>query len=171
MLLRLFIGIIYIMAAYKFNNFNDWKTYYSTIEFWLIGNLIALFITYNYPLWELTSPGEKITFNELIFCLFVLPLSGLIYLANYPEREIYLKRVCYIIFWILYFSVLELILGFFGYFKYSHGWNIAWSIIFNSWMFPLLWVHYKHPPWAWGLATVIGVSIIIYFRIPVSAMK
>ncbi|WP_088225828.1 CBO0543 family protein [Desulfosporosinus sp. FKB] len=171
MVLRVVMGIIYSFIAYKLGNFRNWRNYYSTIEFWIIGNLISLFLTYNYPLWELTSPGEKITFNELIFCVFVFPFAGLIYLANYPQKAICLQRICYIIFWISYFSVFELILGFFGYLKYSHGWDIVWSVIFNSCMFPLMRIHYKHPPWAWGLATVIGVSIIIYFRIPVSAMK
>jgi len=80
----LLLPMIWILSAYKWSDWRNWKKYYPTILFFILSDLIYNFIAYNYPLWELTSPKLGVTYSVLIKCFTSWPASTLLYLTHFP---------------------------------------------------------------------------------------
>ncbi|SPF51613.1 conserved membrane hypothetical protein [Candidatus Desulfosporosinus infrequens] len=167
--MRLLLPLIWILSAFKWSDWRNWKSYYPTILFFIVGDLIYNFIAYNHPLWEPTSPKLGVTLSVLLVNVTCWPASTLLYLTHFPLVG-KLKKALYILKWVVLFTLIELICSWFGNFKYSNGWNIGWSILFDTVMFPLLKIHHEKPPIAWALAFLLGTTIVFYF-IPLSSMK
>ncbi|SHI77540.1 CBO0543 family protein [Desulfosporosinus lacus] len=170
-MLRIVKGILYILAAYKWGDWKNWKIYYPTILFWILGDYIYGYLTYNYPLWELISPGGKVTFNTMFVDFITFPATVLLFLGRFPEKGSIAKKGIFILAWVALFSTIEFIALKIGHFRYYHGWNLYWSIGFNIYSFLLLRIHFKNPLLAWFFAALLGISIIFYFKIPISSMK
>ncbi|MDR3543622.1 MAG: hypothetical protein P4L69_22100 [Desulfosporosinus sp.] len=167
--MKLLLPLIWILSAYKWSDWKNWKRYYPTILFFIVGDLIYNLVSYNHPLWEQTSLKLGVTFSVLFMCVTVWPSSTLLYLTHFPLTG-KLKKVLYVLLWVVLFTLIELVCGWFGNFKYSNGWNIGLSILFATVMFPLLKIHHEKPPIAWALAFLLGTTII-YFFIPLSCIK
>lgn len=167
--MKILLLLIWIFSAYKWSDWRNWKNYYPTILFFIVGDLIYNFIAYNHPLWELTSSTLGVTFSVLLMCVIVWPSSVLLYLTHFP---IYgkLKKTLYVLIWVVSFILIELLCTWFGNLKYNNGWNIGWSILFDIIMFPLLKIHHEKPQLAWIISFLIGTTIIYYF-IPLSNIK
>ncbi|HWQ43586.1 MAG TPA: CBO0543 family protein, partial [Desulfosporosinus sp.] len=161
---------IWILSAYKWSDWRNWKSYYPTILFFIVGDLIYNFVAYNHPLWELTSPRFGTTFSVLIMNATLWPASTLLFLTHFPFAG-NLKKALYILIWVAIFTLVELFFSSFSYLKYSNGWNIGWSILFNTVMFPLLKIHHEKPQLAWPLAFLFGTIVIYFFDIALSSMK
>lgn len=170
-MLRITVILLWVIVAYKWGDWRHWQRYYPTLLFVIAGDLIYEFIAYNYPLWALVSPNGKATLATLTLILISLPAGILVFLSNYPEGKRWLIRVFYIIIWVCVMVLLEYIMVRAGFFRYSHGWNIWWSAAFNLVMYPLLRIHFKNPPAAWILAAILGLSVVVYFHIPIASMK
>lgn len=167
--MKLLLPLIWILSAYKWSDWRNWKSYYPTILFFIVGDVIYYFVAYNHPLWETTSPMLGVTFSALLMCVTVWPSSTLLYLTHFPLAG-KLKKALYILIWVVLFTLNELVCSWFGNFKYSNGWNIGWSILFDIVLFPLLKIHHEKPSIAWILAFLIGTTFIYYF-IPLSSIK
>jgi hypothetical protein len=159
----------YIILAYKFSDWRNWKSYYPTILFMILGDMLYNFIAYNHPLWEQITPNLSITFSVLFINFTAWPAITLLYLTYFPETG-KLKKALYILMWVLIHTLTELFLWWFGYYEYSNGWHIGWSMLFDALMFPLLIIHHRKPQFAWPLAFLIGTTITCFF-IPLSSMK
>ena len=157
------------LSAYVWSDWRNWKCYYPTILFFMIGDAIYNLVSYNHPLWEQTSPTLGVTFSSLLMCVTVWPSSALLYLTNFPLSGKFNKTL-YVLIWVALFTLIELVCSYFGNLKYSNGWNIWWSILFDTAMFPLLKIHHENPPIAWILSFLLGTTII-YFFIPLSSIK
>jgi len=162
---RLVLASIWILVAYKWADWRNWKKYYPTILFMSFSNLTYIFLTYNHPLWELIDPILKLTFTTLLMNVVIFPASILLYLSLFPKNDGF-KKVIYVLKWIALYTSLEWIALQFDLYRYSNGWNIWWSLAFNTIMFPLLKIHYEKPPLAWLFAFILGASIIYFFKIP-----
>ena len=150
----LLVTTTWIIAAYKWSDWRNWKYYYPTILFFIAGDLIYNFIAYTNPLWELTSPHLGATFAVLLVSITMWPASTLLYLTHFPLAG-RLKIAFYVLIWVVLFTLYELVLTWFHYISYSNGWNIGWSILFDAIMFPLLKIHHEKPPLAWFLALIL----------------
>lgn len=163
--------LIWLLSACKWADWKNWRHYYSTILFFINGDLVYYVMTYNHPLWELiASPVFNVTFTVLIIAFIAWPASVLLYLSLYPKSNEFLK-ILYVLKFVAFFTITELIIFQFDQIKYSNGWNILWSLGFNLLMFPLLKIHHEKPPLAWILALVLGSSVLYFFKIPLSSMK
>lgn len=47
---RIMMGAIFIITCWKWGDWKNWKLYYPTIQFLIIGDLKANFLLYNKPL-------------------------------------------------------------------------------------------------------------------------
>ena len=170
-MIRLIKLALWVLASYKWGHWRDWRKYYPTILFSIMGELIYFTLTYNHPLWEAVSPSMNITFNHLLIDLIAFPAIGLLLLSNFPAKKNYLKRGLYLILWIIGAVATEGLMFLFGYYKYSNGWSLLLSAAFDSVLIPLIVIHQKYPPLAWVIGTILGTSIFLYFNIPVGSMK
>lgn len=167
--MKLLLPLSWILAAYKWSDWRNWKNYYPTILFFILGDIIYNFVAYNYPLWEQKS-SLGVTFTVLLVAATIWPSSVLLYLSNFPIFG-KLKKVLYILLWVTIFTLIEIGCSYFGSFKYSNGWNIWWSILFDFVLFLLLKIHHEKPLIALILASLLGTIIIYCFKIPFSSMK
>lgn len=167
--MKLLLPLSWILAAYMWSDWRNWKNYYPTILFFILGDIIYNFVAYNYPLWEQKS-SLGVTFTVLLVAATIWPSSVLLYLSNFPIFG-KLKKVLYILLWVTIFTLIEIGCFYFGNFKYSNGWNIWWSILFDFVLFLLLKIHHEKPLIALILASLLGTIIIYCFKIPFSSMK
>ena len=164
------LSVVFILLTLRWGDWRNWRKYYPTIAFWIIGNYLYDTLTYNKPLWLYYAPMLNHTLNDLVWKFIIYPCSAMVFLYLYPESGT-IPKLKYLASWIFAFSAMELLLHIFGYFLYYNGWDIWWSVAFNCMMFPLLRLHYKRPPLAWLGAIVAGVVIIVIFKIPVFSLR
>ncbi len=166
-------GIAYVLAAYRWGKWKDWKKYYSTILFFIIGDLLYQYLLSDlYPMWKYVPIGpdaEKgMTHTHIVLLIMLIkyPCTILIYIGNYPYKKRIIYQIVYIGLWTLLFTVNELITKEMGGMTHHNGWDITASIIFNIAMFTILTIHYKKPLIAWGLSFIFIVILWNYFHVP-----
>ncbi|TGE34047.1 CBO0543 family protein [Desulfosporosinus sp. Sb-LF] len=166
---QIIVTIIIVAISLKWGDWRNWKRYYPTMLFYITGNFVYDLIAYNYPLWEYESPLLKTTFSDLLIALVFYPATIVLYLPHIPKG--FLKQALWVTFWVCVYSIVEIVSYGFGFFSYHNGWSIGWSILFDCFMFPLLWLHYRKPVWGLLMAVAMAYTVIWYFQIPFSSMK
>ena len=163
--------LLWILAAWCWGDWRNWKNYQSTFLFVILLDLLYNFLTYNYPLWvyEPTDIIPNHTLNNLLVSFISYPSVVFIYLGRYPTG--WVKQVAWIIFWVTLFSIVELVNYIMGLMSYHNGWNFGWSVIFYFVQMPFIRLHYKKPLLAYGLSVLIIVGLVLLFKVPVSKMK
>jgi hypothetical protein len=163
--------VVYVIFAKIFVDWKRWKEYYPTIQYFIICNLLYNFIFFNHTLWAYKAVTVKWlnhTFIELTFTFFIVPVVILIYLQHFPQGK---KKFIYVVAWIAYFSLIELLFHKRGLFIYENGWGPIWSTIFNSIIFILLRVHYKKPLMALMVSIPIIIILLLFFHPSLSDLK
>lgn len=164
-LIRIISVSIFLISAYKWGDWKNWKKYYPTMVFFGMGDLIYATVFYDKPLWDfptnfLVSPLDELL---LIFgCFFPTTLT---FLSHYPKKAF--SQIAYNSMWIGIYMSLELINIILGTIEYYRGWNIGWSLLHNTIQFPLIALHHKNPILTWVIALIFLVVIMKIFKIPI----
>lgn len=161
---QIIICLIMVVAACKFGQWRNWKSYYPTILYFIIGNLVYAVISIEYPLWNFESNLLSKTFSNLVINFIFFPSTIILYLTYMPTKLI--KQILYIVLCTVVYTIIESIWYYTGCFSYHNGWNIGWSALFNSIMFPLLWLHYKKPLLVWPISFVVALLLLYFFKVP-----
>ncbi|HYK71701.1 MAG TPA: hypothetical protein VEV44_01015 [Pseudoneobacillus sp.] len=77
-----------------------------------------------------------------------------------------MKKLIYILKWLVIFILFESLLLKFNHVHYYNGWNIGWTILFDIIMFLMLRLHFKRPLWAIILSfpsTLFYLKVFGYF--------
>lgn len=157
--------ILCVLAAWKWGDRRNLKLYYPTALFVISGNYIFEFISSNKHLWLFESPWLGHSIPNLVIALIVYPSLTIIYLPHFPQRN-YKNMIFYISAWVLVITIIEYVSFLLGYFSYHNGWNIWWSLLFNMVWFPMVRIHYEKPIFGVAIALVLGISIMLLFKIP-----
>ena len=161
--MRIVLACLFILAAYKWSDWRDWRKYYPTILFMICCSLFETVITYNHKLWILLHiPSSIPVFNNFFITFTIFPATMLLYLSHFPYKISH--RIYYMLAWVLLYSLIEVGMGARGLVTYNNGWSLAWSALFNCVMFPILWVHhFIHPLLAWMISAVFFAIIWSHF--------
>lgn len=169
-------GFLYIFAAWKWGDWKNWREYYPTILFFIIGDLLYHFLFYDYfPLWKFNPIpfDEKLGITGTHISLFIMfikyPCTILLYLGNFPIER--LKQFIYIGVWILIYTANELLTHSFGGINHYNGWNEWWSVLFNCAMFSLLALHHYRPLITWLLSFAFILFLWTVFGVPSSVFR
>lgn len=167
---------LFLVAALKWGNWRNWQEYYSTILFFILGDLLKNFLFHDYSMWEYqeTIFWEKILFSHTVITLMIMlityPSTILLYLGHYPRTRI--RQVLWVSFWVFLYSLIEFVnLKYFNLINHFHGWTIGWSVAFNVVMFSTLRVHYKNSLLAWGISFIWLIFLWKVFKIPLDILK
>ncbi|MFD0824564.1 CBO0543 family protein [Neobacillus sp. M.A.Huq-85] len=166
----IFISTIYSIAALIWGDWRNWKQYYPTILFFIIGDFLYNFLLYNKSMWifhDLILPNH--TMITLLAMAFSYTATVLIYLGRFPKS--WIKRFFWFLLWWGIYIVIEFINNKMGFITYHHNWNFGWSIIFSGIIFFILPIHQKKPLLAWFLSIIIIVYLLIIFDVRISDMK
>jgi hypothetical protein len=161
------VAFFSIIASLVWGDWKNWLKYLSTIQYFIIGDMLYNLFTWDYPLWRYPHPPNVFP-NHLITNLFIMftlyPSSMLIYLYRYPENNV-IKQIIYILKWIALWLSFEFFMVYYGICVYTNGWNYSWSIIFASVMNLMLLLHYKRPKWAYILSLPIALFLLRWFDV------
>lgn len=158
---------ISLIAAWKWGDWRNWKTYLSTMYYAAICDLLYLFLTANHFLWRYVSDSYFANYSgtELIYAFIVLPATTLMFISRFPHKLI--KAAFYILMWIIIYILLEVVLLLSDRFVYQHGWNLIWSIGFDVVMFPMIILHHKKPLLTYLLSICFICYLVWQFEVPV----
>jgi hypothetical protein len=172
-LFRIILIISFIFSAWRWGDWQNWRKYYPTILYFIIGSFFYIILFYNYPLWrfEPMPPLENILSCNVLIVLAVtftiFPATALIYLGNYPKGTM---QYFYIALWVVIYTVIEAIAYYLGGITYHNGWNMLWSAFFNILTFSLLRLHHRRPLLAWAVSFAFLLLIPMYFSLPVKSL-
>ena len=161
--------ILSIFLCWSYGDWKNWKLYYPTILYLLIGSLTCDVLVYQKPLWSYTINFLNGISADFLVAVFIYPCTVILFLTHYPKPI--KKQVTYLLLWVFIYSSVEYIASITGGFVYFNGWTIGWSILFNIIMFPLLVLHYKRPLWAWPISMALAFIVLYFFKIPFESYK
>ncbi|TLS35216.1 CBO0543 family protein [Pseudalkalibacillus caeni] len=167
--------VLYILASIIWGDWKNWKEYYSTFLFFVIGDLLYQFLLYNHTMWFFhISFDEEYLKNHTMIALAKMVVqystTTVIFLGNYPKSII--KQFLWISLWVAVFASSEyLSLTFWGGISHHHGWTMGWSILFDYVMFTLIRIHFSHPLVAWGLSLIFIIVLWHAFDLNLDLLK
>lgn len=168
--MQIIYPIIFFLFALKWGKWKNWKQYYPTVLFMVVGNLLYNTMFKDYPLWRFEHTFEETVLPtrmsiDLLKTFTSFPILTFIYLSHFPEERNFKKYVKHILTWTLLFCGIEYISNFLGMISYHHGWNMWWSLVFDFLMFTLLAIHYKRPIIAWIFSAIFILFLWNVFEI------
>ncbi|MGM0876239.1 MAG: CBO0543 family protein [Bacillota bacterium] len=164
------INGLYLIAGFIWGDWRNWKEYYPTILFFIVGDFLYNFLLYNKSMWvfhDLVLPNH--TLITILAMTVSYSATVLIYLGRFPNGL--KKRTLWFFIWSGIFLIIEYINNKLGFITYHNGWNMLWSIIFTGIIFLILPIHHKRPLLAWGLSIVFILSLLTIFDVKVSEWK
>jgi hypothetical protein len=168
----LLVIVVWIIFAYKFVDWSQWRKQYSTILFFIVVNLTYNLLYYNHTLWAfrgITMEWLNHSIINMAFTFFICPVGLIIYLQRFPETRKY--QLIYISVWITFYTVIEALFAHKGMYVYDNGWNSWLNIIVNTVLFVVLYIHYKHPVRAFIVSIPIAIIFYLFFPFPLDSLK
>lgn len=166
---HILLAVVSIVTCYKFGDWRNWRNYYSTILFFILGNTVCVLLTYNHTLWLYETKILNYTFSDLFICITVYPSTVMLFIPKFPKKIT--KIITHISFYVAIYTIAELVGIKFGYFSHHNGWNIWFSIILNYMLFSILYIHYKKPFYAWIIALLSPHILFFLLKIPYNIIK
>lgn len=170
-------AFVWIFALWKWGDLKQWKKYYPTFLFFLIGDFIYLYLLSDrFPMWKYTpqsiDKGMGLTNSHIVFSVMAVkyPITLLLYLSHYPEGNLF-RQAAYIAFWVVLYAINEGADLLMHLIKYYNGWSLWWSTLLNTVMFSMLRIHYLRPWLAWVLSLAFIVFLWMVFDVPSSVFR
>jgi hypothetical protein len=160
------MGAVSILICWKWGDWRNWKLYYPTILYLLIGDLVADFLMFEHSLWGFGEFVEKYPFLDVATMLLFYPTTVILFLTHYPAKP--QKQALYILLWVAIYVAAEEIAFYTKGYCYHDGWSIWYSVLFDCVMFPMLALHYKRPLYVWPISAVLCFALLWWFRVPLS---
>ncbi|WP_371375556.1 CBO0543 family protein [Sporomusa aerivorans] len=164
---------IYVVAAFLWADWRNWRQYYPTYLFMLASNFFASILTFNHTLWAFCPsfpfPNHSVTEFYIVFVTY--PAIVLLFLSRYPKDGV-IKQFGWGLLWVGAISLSELIGLYFGVISYKNDWSLGWSVVHNIIMFSALLIHHRHNPvWAWILSAIYLLFVWYYFGFNIEHLK
>lgn len=88
----IFVVCVWIVLGLIFVDWRSWRTYYPTIQYYIIANLLYEFLYYDHTLWAykaITTVYLNHTAISLVFFFLIVPITLFIYLQHFPQHTLY----------------------------------------------------------------------------------
>jgi hypothetical protein len=162
----------FLLAAFKWGDWKNWRDYYPTFLFFLVGDLLYQFLLFNKSMWLFQPSFDRgylpnHTTIALVKMMIRYWATVIIFLGHFPAGKG--KRIYWISLWVFIYIAVEFFALKTGLMTHHNGWNLYWSLYFDIVIFIVLYVHYKHPLLAWILSffnllflwNIFGLSVDI----------
>ncbi|WP_370529775.1 hypothetical protein [Alkalihalobacillus sp. AL-G] len=117
----------------KKETWKQYKTLYSSVCYVMSFNLLFYFLRIQKLPWDFKSSYFKTKTLRVLHLFLVTPLLIFSYLSTYPKTLF--KQTIYIIKWVSFSSLIEVIALTFKAISYKGRWNIGWSVLIYFLMF------------------------------------
>jgi hypothetical protein len=158
------VFIILLVICYKYGDWRNWKLYYPTILYFIIGDLTLHILTDPKWLWAYQAWPFTIHLTWLFVVTCIYPCLVILYLTFFPKK--FKFKILYTLLCIAIFTIYEYMMTLFGAFHYYNGWNLMYSIAFDFVMIPILYLHYKRPLVVWPISFALAFGFMFLFKIP-----
>lgn len=164
----------FILAAIKWGDWKNWKRYYPTFLFFIIGDLLYQFLLYNKSMWVFHPSFDQAllpnhTIISLVKMLIRYGATVLIFLGHLPAGKY--KRMIWILFWAAIYLAIEIAAMKAGIISHHNGWNIYWSLYLDIVIFLVISIHYKNPVLAWILSFFNLIFLWSAFDLTIDILK
>jgi hypothetical protein len=161
-----YYAVISIFVCWKWGNWRNWKEYYPTILFMILGNVTYMVLCQNKSLWQSAFLLADYPILDISQTVVLYTSTVILFLTFYARMATRLRRIAYTAMWAGIFSAMELLSLVTGHYNYYNGWNFLYSIGFNAVMFPILLLHFKRPLAAWAVVVPMVYIFLFLFGIP-----
>jgi hypothetical protein len=168
-LVRVISILIFIIGAYKWGHWKNWKKYYPTMLFFGMGDLIYVSVFHHNPLWKFPTNFLVPSLDELLLIFMVFFPTTIWFLSNYPKKPF--AQIVYNAAWIALYMFIEVVDLKLGIIEYHNGWNLWWSLLHNTIQFPLIALHHWNPILSWTIALIFLITIMNIFNMPFVVWK
>ncbi|ANX13655.1 hypothetical protein ABE41_016720 [Fictibacillus arsenicus] len=174
--MHILLLIIFILAGWKWGDWKNWRKYYPTILFFIIGDLLYNYLLYDYTMWRFHTSFDKFilpnhTLISIAVTFISFPVKVLIYLGHYPENKSKFIQFIYIFAWILFFTLFEFGALNLGILSHHNGWNLIATFFFYIVIFVMLRLHQDRQLLTWVISFGLIIFLCIYFDVPITSMK
>ena len=154
-----------MIASLKWGDWKNFRQYYPTFLFFIVGDLSYQYLLYNKSMWQFHPilvdtfilPNHTIISFSKMILVYGATLS--IFLGHFPQRR--KKQITWILLWVLVYSLFETVNLSIGGISHHNGWSLGWSLYFNILMFSVLGIHHFRPILAWILS---GINILFLWH-------
>lgn len=159
----------FLISAYRWGDWKNWKKYYPSMLFFGMGDLIYVTVFHDKLLWNFPTNFLVPSLDELLLIFAIFFPTTLLILSNYPKKLC--KQIVYIGAWIGLYMFIEVVDLKLGIIEYSNDWNLWWSLLHNTIQFPLIVLHHRKPVLAWIIALTFLVIMMCIFNVPSTVSK
>jgi hypothetical protein len=160
--------IIYAAACFKWGAWRQWREFYPTILYVIIGDMAYNFVFHDYSLWIYDGIFSHTT-SDVLAAFALFPSIVILFLTHWPKKRLW--QVLYVLVWAGVNTILEYISVAFGVFRYEHGWGCWWSLGLLVIAFIMMRLHYKKPLLAWPISAALGLATALAFGLPIGSLK
>lgn len=160
------MGLAGIAVCWKWGDWRNWRLYYPTILYLMVGNLVCDYLLHGRQMWGFGKFIDAYPVLSLAVMLLLYPATVILYLTFLPKPAG--RQALYVLLWVGIYTAIEMLAYLTGGFCYHSCWNIWLSLAFNAIMFPLLLLHYKKPLLVWPLSAAICFLFLWWFGIPLA---
>ncbi|WP_175988571.1 CBO0543 family protein [Bacillus sp. Marseille-Q1617] len=168
--------LTYALAGWKFGNWKEFHSFYPTLLFFIIGDLLSQFLLFEYSMWKFHAAdpfSQSLKLNHTIIALLKMMIQYTVTVAIFIGRlpETLPKRILWVLLWTGIYGTTEGLSFLLGMMTYHHGWHFGWDLVFNIMMLTMLVIHHKKPIYAWIASFPVIVGLWIIFDVPYSVLK
>jgi len=164
MYIMLSIGLVLIVFILT-KTYRVFFKHYATILYVSGASILYTAICRGYLLWWYPASGRTMNnATELLQATLLLPPTVLLYLRYFPKKRI--PGFLYYLGFVSAFIVMESVWYSHGEIKYSHGWNLGYSAMFDLVMFSMIWLHEKNVKLTLTISVPFIIFLIWWFHVP-----
>ena len=157
-------GAASIAACWKWGKWRNWRLYYPTVLYLLVGDLVSDYLLCDAPLFAFCRLSGRTPALDIAIMLLVYPSTCVLFLSFLPDA--WKKQLPYLALWVGIYTVIEAIAILIGDYRYMGVWNLGYSVLVDVGMFCLLALHYKKPLLVWPVSAALAFLMLWWFRIP-----
>ena len=159
---------VFALACFKWGSWRNWKEYYPSILFLIVGNMAYSHIFKNYMLWTYEGFINQ-TIASFTTMFFLYPTVVILFLSRFPDSMVF--KVAYVLVWSLGCTLLEFFSVSMGWFAFYRGWNIFWSLVLYVIGFILVRLHHRHPLIVWPIGAALAAATMLLFHMPFNLLE
>ena len=157
-------ALAFILAAWKWGDWRNWKKYYPTILYVILFDLLYFGLTMDFPLWRYDHSVLRYTYSDFVIAFIMFPATMLLYLPYQPQEKY--KQAGFLLLWVLIYASIELLQSNIRGMLYYNGWKYGYSVLFDVLFFTMARLHFKYPLWTFAVSIITVPIVLALFDFP-----
>jgi hypothetical protein len=166
--MHILLAICVFVLSLTRGDLKNIEKYSLTIYYVIICNLLYNVICYDYLLWKYKSDIFKASHLtvDLLYTFIGLPGITFLFLSHFPSLQQRVKPFIYILKWVGFALLLELLYIKTGRLVLQNGYEYWMEFFFYPVMFGMVYLHQKKPLISYIFSVIIICFMVWYFDVP-----